>query len=67
VKKLTGGFDNGLGAVLIGERSLALSFVSFKEIARRHFGTFSTVSTQTRHSLKQWVVGAMTATSQAIA
>jgi hypothetical protein len=24
VKKLTGGFDNGLGAVLIGERSLAL-------------------------------------------
>jgi hypothetical protein len=29
VKKLTGGFDNGLGAVLIGERSLAL-FLSKK-------------------------------------
>jgi hypothetical protein len=29
VKKLTGGFDNGLGAVLIGEHSLA-SFLSKK-------------------------------------
>jgi hypothetical protein len=29
VKKLTGDFDNGLGAVLIGERSLA-SFLSKK-------------------------------------
>jgi hypothetical protein len=29
VKKLTGGFDNRLGAVLIGERSLA-SFLSKK-------------------------------------
>jgi hypothetical protein len=29
VKKLTGGFDNGLGAVLIGELSLA-SFLSKK-------------------------------------
>ena len=44
MKKLTGGFDNGLGAVLIGEHSLA-SFLS-KKFARRHFGTFSTVSTR---------------------
>jgi hypothetical protein len=29
VKKLTGGFDNGLGAILIGEDSLA-SFLSKK-------------------------------------
>jgi hypothetical protein len=29
VKKLTGGFDNGLGAILIGEHSLAL-FLSKK-------------------------------------
>jgi hypothetical protein len=29
VKKLTGGFDNGLGAILIGEHSLA-SFLSKK-------------------------------------
>jgi hypothetical protein len=47
VKKLTGGFDNGLGAVLIGEHSLA-SFLSEK-IAKRHFGTFSTVSVKARN------------------
>jgi hypothetical protein len=41
VKKLTGGFDNGLG-----EPSLA-SFLS-KKIAGQHFWTFSTVSTQNR-------------------
>jgi len=41
VKKLTGGFDNGLGAILIGELGLG-SFLS-KRSSRRYFGSFSTV------------------------
>ena len=44
VKRLTGDFDNGLGAILV------LSFVSFEQIARRHFGTFSTASANNGHS-----------------
>src|ERR1700730_3710997 len=42
VKKPTGGFDNGLGAILIGEHSLA-SF-SFEKIVAWYFGTFATKS-----------------------
>jgi hypothetical protein len=51
VKKLTGGFDNGLGATLIGEHSLT-SFL-FEEIGRRHFATFSTASVLSAAELRR--------------
>jgi hypothetical protein len=53
VKKLTGGFDNGLGAVLIGEHSLA-SFLS-KKSREGISGLFQQYRSQaaSRHSAKR--------------